>query len=212
MFIELVDTLRCPRDHEDTWLVAAVEVLHGRHIARGSLGCPVCKTQYPVVNGAVDFTGALKELASEAGMLVAVFSAEEIFRLRALLDLGEPGGVVLLTGSAAPLVAALEASVQVSWLVANPTGISAQPGVSTVWIGDRVPVSPGSLRGAVVGDLVSDGLLASVVLALRPRGRLVAPADVAVPVNVLELARDDRQWVGERTGGRISAPVQLHRA
>ena len=53
MFVELVDLLRCPRPHEDTWLVAAAEAMSGRHIVRGTLGCPVCEAEYPIRDGVV---------------------------------------------------------------------------------------------------------------------------------------------------------------
>jgi hypothetical protein len=57
MFIELVDALRCLHEHEESWLVAAVERFEGRYIDRGSLGCPVCRTQYRIDRGAADFRG-----------------------------------------------------------------------------------------------------------------------------------------------------------
>ena len=40
MFVELVDLLRCPHAHEDSWLVAAADETADRHIVHGSLGCP----------------------------------------------------------------------------------------------------------------------------------------------------------------------------
>jgi len=42
MFSELVDVLRCPRPHEESWLVLAAHRLDGRDIMAGVLGCPVC--------------------------------------------------------------------------------------------------------------------------------------------------------------------------
>ena len=55
MFVELVDALRCVRPHEDAWLVAATRRTEHRHILDGVLGCPVCRTEYPVRDGVADF-------------------------------------------------------------------------------------------------------------------------------------------------------------
>ena len=63
MFIELVDSLRCPNDHAETWLVATCDAMRGRDIVTGTLGCPICRAQYAIVDGAV---------ANAAGPRVAV--------------------------------------------------------------------------------------------------------------------------------------------
>lgn len=211
MFIELVDILRCPRAHEETWLVAAVSTFHGRHIATGSLGCPICKTQYPVVDGAADFTSEGHQV-DPAPSAVPPPGAEDVLRARALLDLSEAGGVVVAHGASAALAGALEDSAECTILRVNPTGDGLGPGVSTLWVDDRLPIAPDSLRGALVGGDVSPALLSSLVAAIRPKGRLVAPANLPVPEGMSELARDDRQWVATRSGGRISPPVPLQRA
>jgi len=54
VFIELVDALRCPRAHEESWLVLAMSRIEGRHIQEGALGCPVCHAEYPIHEGIVD--------------------------------------------------------------------------------------------------------------------------------------------------------------
>src|SRR5690242_21064587 len=55
MFIELVDALRCPVPHEESWLVASATRMEARHIVDGLLGCPVCHAEYPIRNGVADF-------------------------------------------------------------------------------------------------------------------------------------------------------------
>jgi hypothetical protein len=211
VFIELVDILRCPRPHEETWLVAAVSTFHGRHIATGSLGCPICRTQYPVVDGAADFTREGHGAAAGEGVAPSP-ADDDILRARALLDLSEAGGVVALLGSAASMSAALEDSAECTVLQVNPSGAPLGPGVSTLWVDDRLPLAPDSLRAAMVGDGVSAELLASLVAGIRPKGRLVGPVSQPLPEGVSELARDEKQWVAARSGGRISPPVPLQRA
>ncbi|MBC7896227.1 MAG: hypothetical protein H7066_12505 [Cytophagaceae bacterium] len=211
MFIELVDILRCPRAHEETWLVAAVSTFHGRHIATGSLGCPICRTEYPVADGAADFTVAGHPPDLSPRLPPSPVADDEVMRARALLDLSEAGGVVAALGTAATLAAALEDSAECTILQVNPSGAATGRGVSTLWVDDRVPLAPDALRGALVGEDVSQILLASLVAAIRPKGRLVAPVGLPLPEGMSELARDDRQWVASRTGARISPPVPLQR-
>ncbi|MBL8984069.1 MAG: hypothetical protein JNL26_17920 [Gemmatimonadetes bacterium] len=206
MFIELVDTLRCPAPHEDSWLVATVDRYHGRYIAEGALGCPICRAQYPVRSGAVHFG----DVVASHGHATPV-GEDDVERAQALLGLAEPGGRVVLAGAAAVLVHALEEASGTAMLLVNPRGVEATPGLSVLWCRDLVPLAPASLRGVIVGDDVSSALLPSLVRALAPRGRLVAPAVTPVPMDVRELARDDREWVAERTGSSTSAPVGLRR-
>lgn len=192
--------------------MAAVSTFRGRHIATGSLGCPICRAEYPVADGAADFTVAGHATAASPSMATAPVADDDVMRARALLDLSEAGGVIAALGNAATLAAALEDSAECTVLQVNPSGVALGPGVSTLWVDDRLPVAPDVLRGALVGEDVSPGLLASLVAAIRPKGRLVAPVGLRLPEGVSELARDDRQWVASRTGGRISPPVPLQRA
>ena len=45
MFIELVDALRCPATHEESWLVARRSAHGGAARLEGTLGCPVCRAR-----------------------------------------------------------------------------------------------------------------------------------------------------------------------
>jgi hypothetical protein len=166
----------------------------GRHIVEGRLGCPVCEAVYPITAGAVLFT--------PPPTLRQTGDPDDVLRTAALLDLADPGGVVVLVGSwsayARPLTTVVDAHV----LVIDPT--VATKGVSVIHAGGVVPLAAGSVRAGATDD--PSGL----VRALRPGGRLVAPATAAVPDGVTELARDERHWVGQTTAG-TSAPVNLGR-
>lgn len=216
MFIELVDVLRCPAAHEDTWLVAAVSEFHRRHVARGSLGCPTCRAQYEVERGQVWFAarGVVDAPlpSPPTGDQVTAPDPEALVRAMALLGLAEPGGIVALAGRAAVLGPALEDAVQVSALLVNPVGIEPKPGLSTVRVDAAFPVAAGALRAAHLGeDVLPGALVDGIVRALRPRGRLVAAAGIPLPPGVTELARDEWQWVAERTSEVVSPPVALRR-
>ena len=200
MFIELVDSLRCLQAHEDSWLVAAVERFEGRFIDRGSLGCPVCRAQYRIERGAVDFRSSVSPEECSPGMMLAAPTDEDVLRARALLDLKESGGTIVLTGAAAALASPLEDETEVNVLLVNPApAIEQHAGRSTLLVDARVPLARGSVRGALAGDDQCSGtIIADLAHALRAGGRLVAPVAAPLPAGLHELARDARQWVAEK--------------
>jgi len=257
MHIELVDTLRCPSPHEETWLVAAVTRFDGRDIAEGALGCPICRREFPVRFGEVDFVTASSGLAAPSPDALAGTphgapapaapgddriddriddidahgdvddadsvhdappsgGADLLLRARALLGLDEGGGIVLVGGALARHAEALADAVAVMTLLLNPPAAAARASrpPSAVRAAGGVPLAPGSLRAAWLdGATATPPFLDAVVRALRPGGRLVAPAGATVPAGVRELVRDAQEWVGERDAmtPAPSAPVALRR-
>ena len=205
MFIELVDALRCPVPHEESWLVAASTRMAFRHIVEGTLGCPVCKAQYPVHRGVVDFRRAPHApLPSDAPPDDA-----QATRLAALLDLTDHTGFAVLLGSwsvHAPLVRAIAETPLL--VVDPPEGMEGEPGISVIRCDGLLPLAVGASRGTAIdaGDVAR---VASAVRATRAKGRLVAPVTVALPDGATELARDESVWVAEREAP-ASALVTLH--
>jgi hypothetical protein len=219
--IELVDALRCPASHDDTWLVASVTRFDGRDIVDGVLGCPVCHRQYAVRRGEVDFGGAeggepeaLGDAdASEMPDASRTPNADELLRARALLALGDVGGIVLLGGALARFAPHLADEVQVAPLLLNAPRSAWSPGGATSAIRAReaLPIASGALRAAWLDASTANArVVAEAARALRAGGRLVAPASAAVPPVVHLLARDEEQWVGEAAGSP-STPVALQR-
>jgi hypothetical protein len=133
-------------------------------------------------------------------------------RAAALLALTSAGGIVALAGAWDAAVDALLGVADVRVLVVEPAHAYApREGVGAV-AGAWLPVAPGSLRGvALDGPTAAPERLAAAVAALRPGGRLVAPAHAPVPDGVRELARDLRHWVAERDAP-AGAVVPLRRA
>ena len=212
MFIELVDSLRCLTPHEDTWLVAAVTRMEGRHIIEGTLGCPVCRREYPVRDATAWFTSGTEEQADSSSLTStsATVDDDASMRAAALLGLGEPGGIALLGGpwTAFADLAADRGVSHIVLLNARPSDGSSER-VSSIVVEDRLPFANGSVRAAGVGGaLATPWLIASAAQALASRGRLVAPASAAVPASVHVLARDETEWVAER-GVIASPPVAL---
>jgi uncharacterized protein YbaR (Trm112 family) len=199
MFIELVDLLRCPRDHEDSWLVAAIHERAGRDIVRGVLGCPICTAAYPIENGVAIFGRGIPSAQDHARGAYDESSDDLAMRCAALLDLFEPGGAVILGGTWARAARGLLEIARTGILLVAPQP-SVPPGstLSTIEISDGFPVAAGSIRGIALDERTcSASLLASAVHALKPGGRLVAPVSAKMPPGVIERARDDALWVAE---------------
>lgn len=200
MFIELVDDLRCPRAHEETWLVASADRTEGRDIVEGTLGCPVCHAEYPIRDGAVWFTEPPAPRPRE-GPTTANVDAEVAMRLAAFLDLSDGQGFALLAGAWAAVAPLLRDVVPAHLVLLNPTPpVSAGSGISALLIASGIPLAAASCRGVALDatHAVDDSVSSAAVRVLRPRGRLIAPASSRVPAGVTELARDDHLWVAER--------------
>ena len=193
MFIELVDALRCPVPHEESWLVAAATRMEQRHIVHGTLGCPVCSAEYPIRDGVVDFRrGDDHPVASRPS------AAEQAVRLAAMLDLSDAQGFAVLIGGWGALAGELSAIVETPLILVDPpTGVIGAPGISVLRTGGNVPLATGAAR-AVAIDEASTSRAAAAVRATRTRGRVVAPSTLSLPAGVRELARDATLWVAER--------------
>jgi uncharacterized protein YbaR (Trm112 family) len=198
VFIDLVDDLRCPRPHEDTWLVAAADRSLDRDIIEGTLGCPICRAEYPIRAGVVWFT----EPVARAAVPTAdgTVDPERAMRLAAFLDLSDARGLALLTGSWGGAAELLRDVVPTDFVLLNPRPpVGAGNGISVLEIGGGIPLAEATCRGVALDEAhAGPAYLDDAVRVLRPRGRLVAPASTPTPNGVTELARDDRLWVAER--------------
>lgn len=207
MFIELVDALRCPNPHEESWLVAASTRMEFRHIVDGTLGCPVCKAQYPVRRGVVDFR---RSAAGDAPVPWHASGDEaEAARIAAFLDLTDRTGFAVLLGGWSTHASLVRGLVETPLIIVDPPdGTEGEPGISVLRCDGPIPIAAGSARGmAIDGGGVER--VASAVRATRAKGRVLAPVRVPIPDGVTELARDDEVWVAER-GTSTSALVTLH--
>jgi uncharacterized protein YbaR (Trm112 family) len=205
MFIELVDALRCPVPHEESWLVAASTRMEARHIVEGTLGCPVCAAEYPIHDGVVNFRRA-------GGQPIPTrlpADAEVAMRLAALLDLSDSQGFGVLLGEWGAHAQQLASIVELPLvLIDPPADVVGSPGISVLRCDGDVPLAAGAARAMAI-DVAGAARVASAVRATRAKGRVLAPVTVALPAEVQELARDEVVWVGERAA-RASPMVTLH--
>ena len=222
MHIDLIELFRCPRPHEESWLVASFDHLAGRHVTEGRLGCPVCRAEYPIEGGLLRFDGS-KGAVSDAGPAADDPSRsrsaggsgdagargsdaaedDETLRLAALLDLSSGGGVVVLSGSWSENAAKLAAITEdIHILLHDPEFVPAAGdtgSISAIVSPGRLPLAAGAVRAVALGRSGSgDELAGDAARSLREKGRLVAPVGSTLPDGVTELARDERVWVAER--------------
>jgi uncharacterized protein YbaR (Trm112 family) len=195
MFIELTDHLRCPADHDESFLVLLPDVMDGRSVRSGQLGCPVCNRTYDLVDGVFDAGGAPPPTEGTA------VSAEN---LSVLVGLHGPGGYAALVGPLASLWAEFaELNPGVALIAINPgPDVPDSLGISVIR-GGRIPLKSSSLRGIALGRPYADDPIwvreaARVVLpGLRIVGEGAQP-----PEDLIELmASAGGVWVGQRGSG-----------
>jgi uncharacterized protein YbaR (Trm112 family) len=191
MFIELTDHLRCPADHEESYLVLLPGRMEDRSVREGRLGCPVCGRTYSLVDGVLDLGGEVPQ--PPASTLL------EPEALTALLGLSGPGGYVVLVGRpAARWRDVAELNPGVGLVAVNPgPEVVDQPGIS-VLRSASLPLKSRSMRGIVLGSpygsdprWVTDG--ARVVL---PGLRVAAEGRVPESAAIDLMATAGGVWVG----------------
>ena len=211
MFIELIDVLRCPNAHEESWLVLASRRIDGRDVMEGVLGCPVCAAEFPITDGVVWFADR-----SRSGAAAATANEEDALRLAALLDLAAPGGYAIITGTLGSEAPYLTGLTEVPLLLVNPpSGIGMGTGLSGLMIDPewtRLPLAPSSARAIALDETTTAGQLVAALDVVRPSGRVLAPVALSLPDGVSELARNDHQWLAERRATpRQSGIIPLER-
>ena len=193
MFIELTDHLRCPADHDESFLVLLPGTMEGRSVRTGDLGCPVCGRTFQLRDGVFD-TGD----APATELTDGVLDADAI---TALVGLSGPGGYLTLVGAAGALWSEVsERNSGVALVAINPpASVVDGPGISVIRSG-RLPLKTGSMRGVVLSRPFADDphwvrQAARVVLpGLRIIGEGKEP-----PADIIELlASAEGVWVGTR--------------
>ncbi|HWB42750.1 MAG TPA: hypothetical protein VG500_15925 [Gemmatimonadales bacterium] len=191
MFIELTDHLRCPADHQESYLVLLPDRMEERSVREGRLGCPVCGRNYLVKDGVLNLGGSIAEPPAATRL--------EPEALTALVGLGGPGGYLVLVGRPASgwrRVAELNPGVALV-AVNPPADLADTPGVS-VLRGTSLPLKSRSMRGVVLGSpyggdphWVAEGTRA-VLPGLRVAGEGPVPESGTIEL----MATAGGVWVG----------------
>lgn len=199
MHIEFIDLLRCPRPHEETWLVAALQRMDGRQVIEAKLGCPVCGAEFFIRDGVALFDGDVAP-----GGEGQPPGDEGAMRIAAFLNLTAPGKTVLLAGQLASASEQLgeQADARVISLnAASRTKRTRSDRVAEIRAAAAIPLAAKSLDGIALDDSHSTvELLAEAAKLLRSRGRLLASARATLSPVFRELARDSDHVVAECVG------------
>lgn len=195
MFIELAEYLKCPVDHEDAFLVLATGAMKGRAIRYGTLGCPVCRGEYLVVQQTVRF-GPRPDVPSPARPLPPVD------HVHALIGLESPGGYVALVGSAALLAPDLAGLIRgVHFICVNPPA-EVTPSItrSLVESTATIPMRGSTTRGVVLGEeyATASWLAEGARVLLRGQRVVVCHEDLAPPDGLAAMVSGQGMWVGRK--------------
>jgi SAM-dependent methyltransferase len=204
MHIEFIDLLRCTRDHEETWLVAALHQMDGRLVIEAKLGCPACGAEFFISDGVANFS-------SEANGGAAIRAAAEedaAMRIAAFLDLTSPGRVVLLAGELTAASEMLSELADARIFSLNPPSrehaLRAER-VAEIRAHSRIPLAAKSLDGiALDAQHSTQEMLAEAARLLRPRGRLLAGPSARLSPQFRELARDADHLIAEYVGELVT--------
>lgn len=209
MHIELTEMLRCPESHREEVLVLSTGEMRGRTVWSGLVGCPVCRREYAIARGIVDFRRSRERLAGAEAAVPSrrahtppsPLPSADAATLQALLELSGPGGYVVLIGAAVRQAVALSALMEGVHFVGinGPPDLAEQPMLSLLYASEKVPLRTVA-RGVVVGaDLAtSPWLVEAHRVLLRGRRFVVETEHPELPIGLVQLAAADGLWVGEK--------------
>jgi len=206
VFIELIDSLRCVNEHEDTWLVASFKTVSNRFVLEASLGCPSCSAQYPIRDGVADFSLGQTPASCEEERATATHLREELAtRAGAYLDATQPGATIVLGGLWAYAAHDLAELADVRVIALNaPSEVKESSRVALVQTGNRMPLAPNSVHGVALDAWFPVELTQAAWRVVRPGGRVVGPASFEAPKDSTVLAHDESYWIAEKPAQLVS--------
>jgi hypothetical protein len=193
LFIELTDHLRCPNEHDESFLVLLPGTMEGRSVRTGDLGCPVCGRTFHLKDGVFD-TG-------DAPVAEVTGSVLDAAAITALVGLSGPGGYLTLVGAAGALWSEVaEQNPGVALVAVNPpAAVVDGPDISVIR-SRRLPLKTGSMRGVVLSRPFADDLdwVREAARVVLPGLRIVGEGKDP-PGDIIELlASAGGVWVGTR--------------
>ena len=191
MFIELTDHLRCPEDHDESFLVLLPDTMDGRYVKTGQLGCPVCGRTFELRDGVFD-AGSAPDDGHEGTRL----SAEAV---TVLAGLSGPGGYLALVGAPSSLSKEIaELMPGVSLITINPdSGVEDGESASVIRAG-RIPLKSKSLRGVVLGRRYAEDpyWVSEATRVVLPGLRIVGEGADPSTETIELMASTGQTWVG----------------
>ncbi len=195
MLIELAGHLKCGNDHPEEPLVVATGAMKERAIVFGTIGCPVCKAEYTIVNRIARF-GSPAEPPTPSPEPSADGEA-----VQALLGLTSPGGYVVLLGSAGTLAAGLTGGMDnVHFVAVNPPEQLEPMSYMSLLRGEKyIPLRSAMARGVVVGaEHAAAPWLDEAARVLLKGQRLVVLREGVEPAGLTKMMAAAGLWAGEK--------------
>lgn len=173
MFYELIDLLTCPRCGPAHGLILLVQEVEDRRVQRGWLGCPDCRTDYPVTDGVAD----LRLHQQSAPQPRPPLEDDELaLQIVALSGLADERGYLLLDerlAHTAHAVAELAPALEVISVSPAADGSGGGPGVSRVLSELRFPLVEYRLPAVAIAPGGDRELVAAAARRVAPGGRLL---------------------------------------
>lgn len=178
---------------------------NARHVDEGVLGCAACGSEFRITDGIAWFDAVPPAPDRDADQEIAM-------RMAAFLELAGAAGFALLCGTWCAHTPFLARLVETPLVLVNPSRRVDHAAAAAVIHAGVLPFATGSAWGAAV-EHDSPPALQSVVRSVRARGRIMGPARLGIPDGVTEIARDERDWVAEKSQDpQGPAIVKLRRA
>ena len=189
MHLTLTDHLTCPRCGPSAGLILMMEQATERRVVAGSLGCPRCRTRYPIERKVADLRTAEPRAGREAGggrpggdAPAGATGREEpelALRVAALLGLSEGRGFLLVDGPRGLEVARGLHALLRDYEVVVPIGeadaeTASEAELSAILDSGPLPITGRAMRAvAWVGPVPDEARLHELVRVCRPTGRIV---------------------------------------
>jgi hypothetical protein len=198
MHIELTEMLRCPEAHREDAMVLSTGEMIGRMVRSGLVGCSVCRKEFFIKDGVVDFTGGVAAPLPSHPASRIPHPAD----LQAILELSGPGGFVVLLGDATRFAAGLAGLMAgIHFVGVNaPADTEELPALSLLRASGAIPLRQSFARGVVIGaDLAtSPWLVEAHRILLRGRRFVTLHDQPEIPIGLEQLATAKGLWVGEK--------------
>jgi hypothetical protein len=172
-----------------------------RRVIRGVIGCPVCKAEYPIENGIVEF--GVDPLLGQDSRSDDITTEEmpDAETVQALLALSSPGGYVVLVGSVTRLSSRLAESIRPLHHVGvnPPPEVSESRDMSLLRSTGNIPLRSSFARGVVLGrEYAREPWLSEAGRVLADGMRLLIADERASVSGVECLAAEGGLWVGQK--------------
>ncbi len=178
------------------------DVMDGRNVVSGTVGCPKCKAEFRIADGVVEFG---RDPLLGTGSRSDDITVEEIPDpqvMQALLALHSPGGYVVLVGSVTRTTQALAGLMEgIHFIGINlPPDVRGSSLLSPLRSTAAIPLRSSMARGVVLGtEYALEPWLGEAARVLLRGLRLVAVAEETSAPGVSQLAAGQGLWVGEKS-------------